>query len=277
MKYEKLLPGVIIGLIVLYALSKLKGGSSPQVYNALLPSSTDKPENRDAARVAGFSTLASVGLGQLKLTEQGSEAAQAVDLAKQRFASTLDLARINNEGAFNRLTAQLTDRNYDRQLQQRALDQTFALAASGQATNGVAALVNSILSAVRGSAGQSQARPGSSGSTPPVSSPPFNPNAARQPARPGSMNGVTAWLNRYFNAPLRYQNYPDLGYVPPREAYDWSAPWDFGDSQLPLTNADMLTGVGSYPIESGSADWWTNLYGGDYANFNEWYNTEFGA
>ena len=252
MDYQKYIPAVIIGLVVIYALSKLKGSSSPQVYNALLPSSTDRPENRDAARTEGFSTLASVGLGQLKLSGEKDQALLAVDLAKQRFANTIDLAKIQQQGATDRLLAQFTDRAYDRALQERALDQSFALAQTGQVTGGLGQLTAGILSAIRPS---QQSRPSGS-SSPSVGSPPLNPNANRVPVRRGSMSVVTDWLSNYFNAPVSVPDYPSLGYVQQQDFYDWSFPWNFGDSQDVLTNADMLIGIGSYPIIGGGS--WTD-------------------
>lgn len=250
MNYQKYIPGVIIGLVVLYALSKLKGGGSPQVYNALLPSSTDRPENRDAARTEGFSTLASVGLGQLKLQGEANQLAQAVDLAKQRFANTIDLAQIQRQGAMDRLLAQLGDRAYDRALQERALDQSFALAQTGQVSGGLGQLVSGILAALKPSAQQSpRSSGGSSGGG--VGSPPFNPNANRQQPvtaaqRAASLNAIGQWLDRYRSTgPV---STPDYGSLGDAQGYDLGI-WDwltgygqegFDYWQGYYTNADML-------------------------------------
>lgn len=263
MDYKRLLPGVIIGAIVLYAISKLsKGSSSPQVYNALLPTSTDKPENRDAARVQGFSTLASLGLGQLKMQGEQNQLLATVDLAKQRFANTLDLARIQDAGATNRLMAQLGDRAYDRELQQRALDQSFALAQTGQVSSGLGNLVGSILNAIKGN--QSQSRPASGGSSGGgiPSSPPFNPNASRRP----NYNVIARWLdaNRN-NGPLTSPLYDDLGYLQSQDLSPWDWLTGYGQSgfdywQGYYTNADMLAEpVGSVTSSYATFDprgWW---------------------
>jgi len=263
MDYKRLLPGVIIGAIVLYAISKLsKGSSSPQVYNALLPTSTDKPENRDAARVQGFSTLASLGLGQLKMQGEQNQLLATVDLAKQRFSNTLDLARIQDAGATNRLMAQLGDRAYDRELQQRALDQSFALAQTGQVSNGLGSLVGSILNAIKGN--QSQSRPSSGGSSGGgiPSSPPLNPNASRRP----NYNVIARWLdaNRN-NGPLTSPLYDDLGYLQSQDLSPWDWLTGYGQNgfdywQGYYTNADMLAEpVGSVTSSYATFDprgWW---------------------
>lgn len=251
MEAQRYIPAVVIGLVVVYALSKLKGGSSPQVYNALLPTSTDKPENRDAARTEGFATLASVGLGQLKLTGEANQLAQAVDLAKQRFSNTIDLAKIQQQGATDRFLAQLGDRAYDRALQERALDQSFALAQTGQVTGGIGQLVAGILNALKPQS-QQQRSGGSSGGG--VGSPPFNPNANRQQPvtaaqRAASQNAVGRWLDRYRNTGA--VSVPDYGYLGEAQGYDLS-PWDwltgygqegFDYWQGYYTNADMLGAV----------------------------------
>lgn len=244
MDYKRLLPGVIIGVIVLYAISKLaKGSSSPQVYNALLPTSTDKPDNRDAARTSGFSTLASLGLGQLKMQGEQNQLLASIDLAKQRFANTLDLARIQDAGATNRLMAQLGDRAYDRALQEKALDQSFALAQTGQVSGGLGNLVGSILNAIKGNQSP-QSRPSSgSGSGAGIpSSPPLNSSAARRP----NYNLIARWLDKNRNAPLTDPLYQDLGYASPIDlsAYDWLT--GYGQSgfdywQGYYNNSDLMT------------------------------------
>jgi len=185
MDWKQLAPGLAIGGIALYAIAKLAksgGSSAPSVYNALVPTSQYTPENRDAARVSAFSTVASVGLAQIAADTQKSETASAIDLAKARFANQLtalgsqlqsaeNLARINNDGLLNRLTAEITDRQYDRELQQRAIDQTYALAQTGQIGNAAGNILGAILGALnRGQqsrGGQSGGGSGSGGSQAP--------------------------------------------------------------------------------------------------------------
>jgi len=179
MDMQKLMPGVLIGggaLVTIYFLSKSKG--SPIVSNALIPTATPvQTPSSDPLKVQAFQTLGNVALGTQRLAEQSQSIAAQLQLGQYRLeeqkavanasleatkagqATSLELARIAGTDAYNRLTAQLTDRNYDRQLQQRAFDQTFALAQAGQIQQGMAQLVNGILRAI---GGQQQA-PRSSG------------------------------------------------------------------------------------------------------------------
>ena len=261
MNWSKALPGVIIGAIVLFALSRLRGGQA-QVYNALVPTSTYNPPDRDEARTAAFDTLAGVGLGQLKLEQATGEATQAFNLAKDRIAGSLDLARINADASMNRLTAELTDRQYDRELQRRALDQTFALGQTGQIGNALPGILQSILGALnRGS--QSQSRPpsggGSGGGFP--GTPPFNPNANRP--RPANWNLIQRAIDNYRNSPVSAGNY-DLGYLSTIDTSPWDWATGYGESGFDYwrgyyNNSDFLEPVGNVSASYELYDprgWW---------------------
>ncbi len=261
MNWSKALPGIIIGAIVLFALSRLRGGQA-QVYNALVPSSSYTPPDRDEARTAAFDTLAGVGLGQLKLEQATGEATQAFNLAKDRIAGSLDLARINADASMNRLTAELTDRQYEREWQRRALDQTFALGQAGQIGNARPGILQSILGALsRGN--QSQSRPssggGSGGGFP--SSPPLNPNANRP--RPANWNLIQRAIDNYRNSPVVAGNY-DLGYLQGVDLSPWDWATGYGESGFDYwrgyyNNSDFLEPVGNVSASYELYDprgWW---------------------
>lgn len=172
MNWKQILPGLLIGGIAIYALLKLSkgGGGSPGVYNALVPSGgTAPPDSRDPARTQAYSTLASVGVAQLGLAEKGRELDASLELARDRFgyqitalgmtnASQEALANIQNNGLFARLQAELADRQYDRELQQRAIDQTYALVQSGQIGQTAGNILGALLNAI--GRGQQQSRSG---------------------------------------------------------------------------------------------------------------------
>lgn len=264
--YAKILPGVIIGAVVLFALSRLRGGQA-QVYNALVPSSTYTPPDRDSARVTAFDTLAGVGLGQLKLDQAATEATQAFNLARERIAGSLDLARINADASMNRLTAELTDRQYDRELQRRALDQTFELGRTGQISNALPGILGSILGALRGGSQSSQPRlPGGATGGGSPQSPPLNPNAQQRP-RPANWNLIQRAIDAYRNSPVVAGDY-NLSYQVP---YVDLSPWDwafgygepgFGYWNRYYDNWDFLEPVGSvsvdYQLFNPSGAWWTD-------------------
>lgn len=280
MDWQKTLPGLVIAAIVIYAISRLRSSGSPQVYNALIPTSTQAPDNRDAARTEAFSTLASVGLGQLKLDSENNQALQAIDLAKQRFSNTLDLARIQQQGLTDRLLAQLTDRNYDRELQQRALDQTFALAQTGQLGQQAGSLINSILGALRGNSASQAGRSGgaSGGGSGLPSSPPLNPNA-RSPQR-ANWNVVANWLDRYRNQAINLPDYEIAGQVPYVDLSPWDWAFGYGEDGFDYwnryyNNYDMLEPVGSVSTSYDLFDprgWWYDWGFGSESEF--WDNYE---
>lgn len=164
MNWKRYLPAIVIGVVVLWLISRLSKGSGggPNVYNALVPSGpVSVPNNRDSARVAAYSTLAGVGLGTAKLEAESKNLDAQIGLARDRFKYNLEALGVNNAGLLQRLQAELADRQYDRELQQRAIDQTFALAQNGQIGNQVGSILGALLNAIQGSRRQS---PGSSGS-----------------------------------------------------------------------------------------------------------------
>lgn len=276
MNWQRALPGVIIGAVVLFALSRLRGGQT-QVYNALVPSSTYTPPDRDNARTAAFDTLAGVGLGQLKLDQAATEATQAFNLARDRIAGSLDLARINAEAAQNRLTAELTDRQYDRELQRRALDQTFALGQSGQIGNALPGILQSILGAIGRGGQQSQSRPSSGGSGGGMpQSPPFNPNAQRP--RAANWNLIQRAIDAYRNSPVVAGNY-DLGYVPYMDTSPWDWTTGYGQQGFDYwggfySNWDFMEPVGSVSTSYDLFDprgWWYDWGFESESDLWDWY------
>lgn len=303
MDWKQLAPGLAIGGIALYAIAKLaKGGgsSAPSVYNALVPTSQYTPENRDAARVSAFSTVASVGLAQIGADTQKSETASAIDLAKARFANQLtalgsqlqsaeNLARINNDGLFNRLTAEITDRQYDRELQQRAIDQTYALAQTGQIGNAAGSILGAILGALnRGQqsrGGQSGGGSGSGGSQVPQAQrrtiPQMSAAALQRLQRNSLLQAIfggpdpTGSGNQYLNFdPQAYLGFSDPGGFWDNYGYGY-------DPSALQSTLDWWSSLGG-PVGSvsssydfgGVVDWWSPL---GFASFDEWYNEEYGA
>lgn len=163
---KKWIPGIIIAVVAIYALMKLSGNSGgSQVYNALIPSGgAAPPDSRDPARVQAFSTLGSVGLAQMSLAQKSEELAATVGLARDRFGYQIDALNIQNQGMLERLRAELADRQYDRDLQARAIDQSFALAQSGQFGQQAGSILGALLNALgRGQQQGSRPSGGSSG------------------------------------------------------------------------------------------------------------------
>lgn len=265
MNWQRALPGVIIGAVVLFALSRLRGGSGGQVYNALVPTSSYTPPDRDEARAQAFDTLAGVGLGQLKLNQAGAEATQAFNLAKERITASVDLARLNNDAAFNRLSAELADRQYDRALQEKALDQTYALGQAGQLGQSLPGILQSILGAIGRGNQQSQGRsPGGSSGGGLPQSPPLNPNAQQRP-RAANWNLIQRAIDNYRNSAVVAGDY-DLGYLAPWDLSPWD--WTTGYGQQGFDywggyygNSDFLEPVGSvstsYELFS-PLGWWSD-------------------
>lgn len=274
MNWKELAPGLAIGGIALFAIAKLasKGGSAqPSVYNALVPTSTQTPENRDAARVSAFSTVASVGLAQVAAKEKADETNSAFELAKLRFANQLtalgsqiwhaeETTRMNNASLLDRLRLELADRQYDRELQQRAIDQTYTLAQTGQIGNQAGNILASILGALnRGQQGRSSG--GMGGGTPGI-----NPNANRQQGltdaqRAASRNRAYQMLaniwNRNASAPLSSPDYGFLGYAQPYDLSQWD--WLTGYGQQGF---DYWQGSGYDPQGSVSSSFGYTDYGG---------------
>lgn len=163
---KKWIPGIVIAVVAIYALMKLRGDSGgSQVYNALIPSGgSAPPDSRDPARVQAFSTLGSVGLAQMSLAQKSEELAATVGLARDRFGYQLDALNIQNQGMLERLRAEFADRQYDRALQEKAIDQSFALAQSGQFGQQAGSILGALLNAL-GGRGQQSSRPGGGGSS----------------------------------------------------------------------------------------------------------------
>lgn len=199
MDYQKILPGVVIAGVTLFAVYRLSGQSSrtPIVSNALIPTSQPgQPIDRDPARVAGFSQLANVALGSQRLQEQSSSIAANLELGRFRLQeqssviqaglqqglaaqnSALELERIRQAGAQNRLNAEIADRAFDRELQQKALDQTFALAQQGGIQQGIGSILGALLNALRPPNRQSGASGGAG--TPPTFPRPSRPTQQPQ-------------------------------------------------------------------------------------------------
>lgn len=262
MDFKKWLPAIAIGAVVLFIISRLKGSgsSAPNVYNSLVPSGGGKlPDSRDPARVSAYSTLAGVGLGQLNLAEKSKELDVSAGLARDRFAYQLqalgsqiwnseELARINNEGSLQRLQAELADRNYDRELQQRALDQTFALAQSGQIGNQLGSTIQALLNALgRGRQQAQNSRGGQSGGT---------GGTPTQQQRRTVPQMSQAALNRLRQSALMQAIFggsdPTAGYRTPPfnpQAYlGFSDPGGFWDNY-----------GGNYSDLQQGLDWWANL------------------
>ena len=171
---KKWIPGIVIAVVAIYALMKLRGdgGGGSQVYNALIPSGgSAPPDSRDPARTQAYSTLGSVGLAQMSLASKGEELAATVGLARDRFGYQLDALNIQNQGLLERLRAEFADRQYDRDLQSKALDQSFALAQSGQFGDQAGSILGALLNALGGRqqssrGGGSSGGSGSGGGTP---------------------------------------------------------------------------------------------------------------
>lgn len=163
---KKWIPGIVIAVVAIYALMKLSGNSGgSQVYNALIPSGgSAPPDSRDPARTQAYSTLGSVGLAQMSLAQKSEELAATVGLARDRFGYQIDALNIQNQGMLERLRAEFADRQYDRDLQSKALDQSFALAQSGQFGDQAGSILGALLNALGGRQQSSRGGGGSGGS-----------------------------------------------------------------------------------------------------------------
>lgn len=191
MDWKRYLPGLLIGAVALFAifrLSKSGNGRAPIVGNALIPANPPQvpPDSRDPSRVAAFGQLAGVALGGQRLQEQAASIAANLELGRFRLQeqtaalqagasrdlgaqqTALELERIRQAGAQNRLSAEIADRAFDRELQSRALDQTFELARQGNIQQGIGSLLGGLLGMLRnqsrpssgsGGAGQGSPRP----------------------------------------------------------------------------------------------------------------------
>lgn len=316
MDWKKLLPGLLIGGIAIFAILKLSqsaGGSSPVISNALIPTAnTPPPDSRDPARTQAYSTLAGVALGQQRLEQEGKAAQSAIELAKIRFseqsnvllqnlglqreglATQLELEKIRQEGTNTRYAQEIADRNYDRALQEKALDQTYALAQTGAIGQQAGSVLSALMNAL-GRGNQQQSRPSSGGSAGSGGgTPPFNPNTSRPSAqqqaaaRQNALARIGNWItgNSSWNQPIAYQDYDDLGYPQSIDLSQWDWLSGYGDDAFDYWNGyfNQYEPIGnvtsSYEFGGIVDDWsyipsftWNNSLGDNYS-YDEWYYDE---
>lgn len=227
---KKYLPAIIIGAVAVFLIFRLRGtGQGPQVYNALVPSGGGQlPDSRDPARISAFNSLASLGAAQIRADiDRGNLALGGQRLEYQRELGLAQLgqqervAQIQQAGILERLRLELADREYDRQLQARAIEQTANLAASNQAWSGASNFLGALLAGLR-SGQQGGARSGGmSGGSGGYGTPPINPNRGAMPAstaaRIAAYNRVMDWINRNRvnpDAPIVDPNFALLDFDP---------------------------------------------------------------
>lgn len=320
MDWQKYLPAVVIGVVAIYLLSRMKGGGgTPIVSNALIPTGQPiQPRDRDAARTAAFSAVTSVAMGEQRLKSESQNIAANLELGRFRLqeqtavlnaqganqaaslASGLEALRARIAGDQSLADLQARERGFDRELQQRAIDQSFTLAQGGQISQGVGNFLGQLLSALgRGQQQVGRAGGGSmgggGGAPSGATTPPFNPSGNRPVLRRNPNGGygydpnrsiIEAFLANSFsrnsNNPLEYGSfyYPDSGgTLTPPTLNDWGwgndpfqglDPWgtggSYGDSS-PLPESSYPT-VG-YPGSGFDDGGWLGGGGGfDYGGYD---------
>ncbi len=280
MDWKKYAPAVIIGIVAIYLLSKFKGGGgTPIISNALIPSGTIQPRDRDPARLAAFSSVASVVMGEQRLASDKANIAANLDLGKFRLqeqkdvlnaqagfqaaglSNTLEALKLQIAGNQSLAELQARERGFDRELQQRAIDQTYALAQQGQIQQGAAGILGALLGALGRGSQQVTGRSGGSmgagsGGGAGATTPPFNPAGNRPVLRRNPQGGygydpnrsiIEAFLansySRNSNNPLEYGTfyYPDVaGVLTPPTFADW------GWGNDPFQGLDPWGSGGSY-------------------------------
>lgn len=267
--YKKYLPFLVIGGVAIWAILKLsKSGSVGQVVNRVIPVS----EPNDSTALAQIQ--AQFELGKMQIAAGSELAGKQVDAERQRleFANRaleiqgnygLEGLKIESAKAANQAQLQselskiaLDSQNYDTQLRANAASELLRQQRSSANNNALLQLGGLLANLLKGN--QSQSKPSASGgSSPSVSSPPFNPNARRTTS--SATSALTNALARFFGDPygqIAQPTYDSLGYA---SGYDLQPYYDAEvqayDNWLNFVPAPTGANIYSdFPTFGGSSD-----------------------